>query len=177
MTDQTFTPLARIESLLFVASAPVPIKRLAKGLAMKPSEVKSLLHTLQTQYVERGLELQWTDEGVQLTTAPESAEVVESFLGLGATTRLSPASVEVLAIVAYLQPVTRPQIDQIRGVSSDGALRKLLHFGLVYEVGRKETPGRPILYGTSAEFLQYFGLNSLDDLPDLPEEAQETVSK
>lgn len=173
MTDRTLTPHARIESLLFVASAPVSIKRLAKVLNMKAAEVKTVLYELQEQYLDRGLDVQWTDEGVQLTSAPESAELVESFLGLDATTRLSPASVETLAIVAYLQPVTRPYIDQIRGVSSDGALRKLLTFGLVYEVGRKETPGRPILYGTSAEFLQYFGLSSLDDLPELPEDVDE----
>lgn len=173
MTDQTLTPLARIESLLFVSSSPVPVSRLARGLDLTTSEVNALLYQLQEQYLDRGLDLQWTDEGVQLTTAPESAEIVESFLGLTATTRLSPANIETLAIVAYMQPVTRPQIDQIRGVNSDGALRKLLTFGLVQEIGRKETPGRPILYGTTVEFLQYFGLSSLDELPELPEEVED----
>ncbi|MGB1250701.1 MAG: SMC-Scp complex subunit ScpB [Candidatus Promineifilaceae bacterium] len=173
MTDQTLTPTAQIESILFVASAPVPVKRLARVLGMKAADVKTHLYDLQEELLDRGLDLQWAPEGVQLTSAPESAELVETFLGLGSTTRLSPASIETLAIAAYLQPVTRPQIDQIRGVNSDGALRKLLAFGLVREIGRKDSPGRPILYGTSAEFLQYFGLGSLDELPDLPDDVDD----
>ena len=109
---------------------------------------------------------------VQFTTAPESSAVVERFLGLEVTTRLSQAAVEVLAIVAFMQPATRPQIDQIRGVNSDSSLRTLLGFGLIEEVGRLETPGRPILYSTTPEFLQYFGLDSLDSLPQLNDEEE-----
>ncbi len=109
---------------------------------------------------------------VQLTTAPESSAVVERFLGLEVTSRLSQAAVEVLAIIAFMQPVTRPQIDQIRGVNSDSSLRTLLSFGLIEEVGRLETPGRPILYSTTPEFLQYFGLESIDSLPTLLEEEE-----
>jgi segregation and condensation protein B len=90
---------------------------------------------------------------------------VEKFLGLEATARLSRAAMETLAIIAYRQPVTRPGIDAIRGVNSDGVLKSLLSKGLVQEVGRTEGPGRPILYGTSAEFLQHFGLASLTELP------------
>jgi segregation and condensation protein B len=116
---------------------------------------------------------------VQLTTAAELAGLIEEFLGLEQFTRLSQASLEVLSIVAYQQPVTRPQVDQIRGVNSDGALRTLLSRSLIEEVGRQETPGRPILYGTTVEFLQYFGLESLAQLPALPsdtdEEGPETV--
>lgn len=107
---------------------------------------------------------------VQLTTAAEASAHIERFLGLEVTTRLSPAALEVLAIVAYLQPVTRPHIDQLRGVNSDGALRSLLSKGLVEEVGRLEKPGRPILYGTTPEFLQSFGLNGIADLPQMDEE-------
>lgn len=161
--------LLKLESLLFVASDATPISRLAQALGETPRMVERLLYDLQEQYEERGIRLQWTDDGVQLTSAPESAEIIETFLGLEYNTRLSPAAVEVLAIVAFLQPTTRPQIDRIRGVNSDASLRKLLTFGLVEELGRSDAPGRPILYGTTPEFLQAFGLDSLDQLPDLPE--------
>jgi segregation and condensation protein B len=95
------------------------------------------------------------------------AESVERFLGLEATSHLSRAALETLAIVAYQQPVTRPQIESVRGVSSDGVMKSLLGKGLVQEVGRTEGPGRPILYGTTPDFLQNFGINSLMDLPPL----------
>lgn len=160
--------LAQLESLLFVASGATPVSRLARALDETSRSVEKLLDQLQEQYVSRGLNLQWTDEGVQMTSAPENASIVETFLGLETNTRLSPAAVEVLAIVAHMQPVTRPHIDRIRGVNSDGSLRKLLTFGLVEELGRSEAVGRPILYGTTPEFLQHFGLDSLDQLPELP---------
>lgn len=166
MSDQK---IAQLESLLFVASGATPIARLARALEETQKSVEKLLDQLQEQYAGRGLSLQWTDEGVQMTSAPESAEVVETFLGLEMNTKLSPAAVEVLSIVAYMQPVTRPHIDRIRGVNSDGSLRKLLTFGLIEELGRSEAVGRPILYGTTPEFLQHFGLESLEQLPDLPE--------
>lgn len=161
--------LARLESVLFVAGGPLAIGRLAQLLERPPREVERLLQRLQEQYTRRGLDVQWSPQGVQLTTAPESAAVVERYLGLETTTRLSQAALEVLALVAYLQPVTRPKIDEIRGVNSDGALRTLLTHGLIEEAGRQETPGRPILYVTTVEFLQLFGLNSLAALPPLPE--------
>lgn len=167
---------AIIEGLLFVASGSVPIGRLAKTLALKPKQIESLLYDLQEQLVTRGLNLQWTTDGVQLTTAPEIAHHIEQFLGLDTITRLSPAALEVMSIVAYMQPVTRPQIDRIRGVNSDGSLRKLLTFSLIEEVGRQDTPGRPILYATTPEFLQQFGLDSLNQLPELPsDDTDETV--
>jgi segregation and condensation protein B len=162
--------LATLECLLFVASGSTPVSRLARAMEIDSAEVQRLLHELELTYADRGLRLQWHKGGVQLTTAPEASAAIEAFLGLEATSRLSQAALEVLSIVAYLQPATRPQIDQIRGVNSDGALRNLLGKGLVEEVGRLETPGRPILYGTTSEFLQYFGLASLDGLPDLEEE-------
>ncbi|KAA3660648.1 MAG: SMC-Scp complex subunit ScpB, partial [Chloroflexi bacterium] len=103
----------------------------------------------------------------------EASSVIERFLGLEVTSRLSQAALEVLAIVAYLQPITRPQIDQIRGVNSDGALRTLLSKGLIEEVGRMETPGRPILYGSTPEFLQHFGLSIIEELPPLETDEEE----
>ncbi len=140
---------------------------------MTPAAVGELLRELDAEYGTRGLRLQWSGGGlVQLTTAAETAAAVERFLGLELTTRLSQAAVEVLAIVAYLQPATRPQIDQIRGVNSDGALRSLLSKGLIEEVGRLEKPGRPILYGTTPDFLQSFGLGALTDMPPLDDEEE-----
>ncbi len=167
------TPLMQLESLLFVASGPVSPARLATALEMTPAAVGELLRELDAEYGTRGLRLQWSGGGlVQLTTAAETAAAVERFLGLELTTRLSQAAVEVLAIVAYLQPATRPQIDQIRGVNSDGALRSLLSKGLIEEVGRLEKPGRPILYGTTPDFLQSFGLGALTDMPPLDDEEE-----
>lgn len=171
MSDD-LSPIAKIESMLFVASGPVPIARFAKVLNLNKRKTEALLYKLQEDYVDRGLDLQWTNDGVQLTTAPETASLIETFMGLESTTRLSNAALEVLAIVAYMQPVTRPYVDQIRGVNSDGALRKLLTHALIEEVGRQDTPGRPILYGTTPEFLQHFGLDSIDALPPLPDDEE-----
>lgn len=167
------TPLAQLESLLFVASGPVSATRLAVALGIPPATVSNLLRDLAVEYQGRGFRLQWSGNGlVQLTTAAEAATIIERFLGLEVTTRLSQAALEVLAIIAYMQPVTRPQIDQIRGVNSDGALRSLMSKGLVEEVGRMEKPGRPVIFGTTTDFLQYFGLNTLDDLPRMDEEEE-----
>lgn len=165
------SPIILLESLLFVASGPVSPARLAAALDISQAAVHELLGKLGEEYQGRGLRLQRSGGGlVQLTSAPEASGAIERFLGLELTSRLSQAALEVLAIVAYLQPATRPQIDQLRGVNSDGALRTLLSKGLVEEVGRLETPGRPILYGTTPEFLQSFGLNALMDMPPLEEE-------
>lgn len=167
---EELSPLALLESLLFVASGPVSAGRLASALETTPAAVESLLGALEQEYQARGLRLQRSGAGVQLTTAPGAGSVVERFLGLEVTTRLSQAALEVLAIVAYLQPITRPQIDHLRGVNSDGALRTLLSKGLLEEVGRLEKPGRPILYGTTPDFLQHFGLDALSDLPPMEDE-------
>ncbi len=164
---------ALIESVLFVASGPVSSGRLAQTLETTQAVVESLLTTLEDEYRSRGLRLQRSGGAVQLTTAPETSHVIERFLGLELTTRLSQAALEVLSIVAFMQPVTRPRIDQVRGVNSDSSLRTLLGQGLIEEVGRMETPGRPILYGTTPEFLQHFGLNSLAELPELESDEEE----
>jgi segregation and condensation protein B len=168
VTETTLTPdiEASLEALLFVAAAPVAIAQLAEVLDQKQQDVEAALRGMEKNYLQgRGLSLQWHAGRVQLTTAPALSAVVEKFLGLEATARLSRAAMETLAIIAYRQPVTRPGIDSIRGVNSDGVLKSLLSKGLVQEVGRTDGPGRPILYGTSAEFLQHFGLSSLTELP------------
>ena len=159
---------ALLESLLFVADGPVSPGRLAEALEITPEAVLVLLRELEGTYARRGLALQWSGGNlVQLTTAPSAASIIERFLGLEATSRLTAASLEALAIIAYRQPVTRPQVDAIRGVNSDGVIRTLLSKGLIEEVGRAQAPGRPILYGTTPTFLQYFGLVSLEELPEL----------
>jgi len=168
-----------IESLLFVADEPVHLDRLATVVEADVAEVEAALAQLTKEYSQRGMRLQRKRQRVQLVTAPEAADHVRRFLGLEFTSKLSPASLETLAIVAYRQPTTRAQIEAIRGVNSDSVLRTLLNRGLVEEQGRLEQVGRPILYGTTFEFLQQFGLASLDQLPPLEdaEPAGEEVAK
>jgi len=161
---------APLEALLFVAPGPVTAAQLAAALEITTAEVEAGLAQLGEELQGRGLRLQRHAGQLQLTTAPEMAPLVERFLGLEATSHLSRAALEALAIVAYQQPATRPQLDAIRGVNSDGVLKSLLSKGLVQDVGRAEGPGRPILYTTTSDFLQHFGLNSLEELPPLEEE-------
>jgi segregation and condensation protein B len=165
----------KLESLLFVAPEPVTTAQLAAALDIAPSVIERGLHELDTSLANRGLRLQRNAGRFQLTTAPELAELIERFLGLEATTHLSRAALETLAIIAYQQPVTRPQIDAIRGVNSDSMMKSLLSKGLILESGRADGPGRPILYSTTPEFLQHFGLNSILEMPPLakPEEEGE----
>ncbi len=158
-----------LEALLFVAPGEVSPAMLAAALELPQAEVERGLDELAEAYARagRGLRLQRHRGRVQLTSAPEAGRFIERFLGLDAGARLSRAALEALAIVLYKQPVTRPQIDAIRGVNSDGVVRSLLLRGLIQEVGRAEAPGRPILYSSTSECLQYFGLSSLADLPPL----------
>lgn len=166
---------AAIEGLLFVADSPVSVGRLAEALQVTPAQVEYALVELDNDSVRRGMRLQRAGNRVQLVTAPELAPSVERFLGLEARTHLSRAALETLAIIAYRQPLTRPEIESIRGVGSDSVLRTLLSVGLIEEVGRAVTVGRPILYGTTFEFLQHFGLCRLEELPPLEDEPAEVV--
>ena len=156
-----------VESLLFVADEPVPVTRLVGILEVSEDAVEAALGDLEEVCRARGIRLQRKGDRVQLASAPEAAPYIERFLGLDLTARLSPAALEVLAIVAYRQPITRAQIEAVRGVSCDAVLRTLVSRGLLEEVGRLEQAGRPILYGTTFQFLQHFGLNTLSDLPPL----------
>ncbi|WP_322793604.1 SMC-Scp complex subunit ScpB [Bellilinea sp.] len=168
---------SKLEALLFVAPSPVNVHQLAEAIGVSTEEVEQGLRRLsQTFQQGRGLRIQFFQGKYQLTTAADLASLVERFLGLEATSRLSRAALETLAIIAYRQPITRPGIDAVRGVNSDGVLKSLLSKGLVQEIGRAEGPGRPILYGTTMDFLQHFGLNSLDDLPPFELLEQEGVS-
>src|SRR5688572_7968614 len=157
----------KLEALLFVAGEPVTTAQLATALDVAPSVIERGLNELDESLSSRGLRLQRHAGRVQLTTAPQLAELIERFLGLEAITHLSRAALETLAIIAYQQPVTRPQVDSIRGVNSDAMMKSLLSKGLILESGRTEGPGRPILYSTTPEFLQHFGLNSILELPPL----------
>lgn len=166
-SNEELSLAAKIEAMLFVSAEPVPVQQLSQALDVTASVVERGLKELEESLQARGLRLQRNAGRVQLTTAPELAGLVETFLGLEAVTHLSRAALETLAIIAYQQPVTRPQVDSIRGVNSDGMLKSLLSKGLILESGRTDGPGRPILYSTTPEFLQHFGLNSLMELPPL----------
>ena len=168
---------ASLEALLFAAPSSVTLAQLAAALEIPLPEVEKGLAELQERYSQGGLRLQRHQSRIQLTTAPEAAQLVERFLGLDATSRLSRAALETLAMIAYQQPVTRPEIDAVRGVNSDGVLKSLLNKGLIQETGRAERPGRPILYSTTPDFLQHFGLNSLEELPPLQDIVAENVDQ
>ena len=161
------TLAVKLEAMLFVAPEPVAPAQLAAALDVTNSVVERGLKELEEALQSRGLRLQRHGGRVQLTSAPELAELVERFLGLEAVSHLSRAALETLAIIAYQQPVTRPQIDAVRGVNSDGMMKSLLGKGLIMESGRADGPGRPILYSTTPEFLQHFGINSILELPPL----------
>ncbi len=161
------TLAAKIEAMLFVSAEPVPVAQLTAALDVNSTVVERSLKELEESLATRGLRLQRNAGRVQMTTAPEIASLVEKFLGLEAVTHLSRAALETLAIIAYQQPCTRPQVDSLRGVNSDGMMKSLLSKGLIQEAGRTEGPGRPILYSTSPEFLQHFGLGSIAELPPL----------
>lgn len=163
--------VARVEALLFVSASPVTPAALSAALQVPVREVEQALTALGARSSTRGLRLQEHRDGYQLTTAPELAQDIETLLNLEATSQLTRAALEVLAIIAYEQPVTRPHIDGIRGVNSESALRTLLRHGLIEETGRTEGPGRPILYATTPEFLQHFGLGRMADLPPLSTDA------
>lgn len=158
---------AQLQALLFVASQPVGPGELAEALGATLKDVEASLDQLEQELLGGGLRLQRLSGRVQLTTAADTAPAIERFLGLEARSHLSRPALETLAIIAYRQPTTRPQIDAIRGVNSEAMLKSLLLKGLIYEMGRSDGPGRPILYATSPDFLQHLGLNSITDLPPL----------
>jgi segregation and condensation protein B len=157
------------EALLFVADGPVQLDDLAKAVGCDRAALEQSLERLAGFYLSRGLRVMRTGSHAQMVTAPEAGPVVEHFLGLGISTRLSAPALECLAIIAYRQPITRAQIEAIRGVNSDAVIRTLLARALIAPIGRLEQVGRPVLYGTTFEFLQYFGIQSLDELPLLPD--------
>ncbi|NLW17643.1 MAG: SMC-Scp complex subunit ScpB [Firmicutes bacterium] len=161
-----FRPEAQLEAVLFAAPEPVSLEKLAEILGMPLWECEQVLEryrqALQTN--ERGIMLRFVAGGWQLVTKPEMADLIAN-LAPKRHYKLSKPTLETLAIIAYRQPITRAEIEEIRGVKAEKALATLLERGLIVEAGRKDTIGRPILYATSDAFLEYFGLKSLEDLP------------
>jgi segregation and condensation protein B len=164
----------RLEAVLFVASEPATLKELCAATDAAPDAIKSALADLSSDLRGRGMTLREVGGGWRLTANPAYRADVERFL-LPPKNHLSPAALETLAIVAYLQPVTRAEVESLRGVISDGVMGTLEQRDLVEELGRKEVVGRPIIYGTTEFFLESFDLKSLDDLPPLPDGAPKRV--
>jgi segregation and condensation protein B len=157
---------AGLEALLFVAERPLSRREIGAIAGVDRATVDARLGDLEVSLLGRGIRLIASGDRVELATAPDAGPLVARYVGAD-DTRLSPAALETLAIVAYRQPLTKSVIERIRGVDSDYSLRTLLHRRLVVELGRADTPGRPFLYGTGFDFLERFGLTSLDDLPPL----------
>ena len=157
------------EALLFIAERPLTSAELAELGRVPRLQAEAILAELAEQLSgdRRGIRLQRLDDAWQLATAPEVGERLAAY-AVREEPRLTPASLEALAVVAYRQPCTRGEVDRLRGVDSDYVLRSLLHRRLIVEVGRRDAPGRPILYGTTFTFLERFGLTSLEDLPPVP---------
>jgi segregation and condensation protein B len=166
--------VGQLEALLFVAERPLTRREIATLAGVDRQTVDAVLGDLEVALRERGLRLVAAGDEVQLVTASEAGSLIARYTGAEGT-KLSNAALETLAIIAYRQPVTRGTIERIRGVDSDYVVRTLLHRRLVVEQGRADTPGRPILYGTGFDFLERFGITSLDDLPPLDAEAAERL--
>ena len=161
----------RIEAILFVAGEAVAIRDMAKALQIEEKTLKEALKEIGSEYdyEQRGFLLKRFGDKVQLATRPLYSEDVLRLLQPVQQQSLSQAAMETLAVVAYKQPVTRAEVEQIRGVKCDYSLQSLMIKGLIQEAGRKDTIGRPILYGTTDMFLSHFGIQGLEDLPPLPE--------
>lgn len=159
------------EAVLFAAGEPLEIEKLAQALEIDVENAESLIITLSDSYDEResGLQIVKMGDKYQICTRKEYSEQIRNVLELKRNAPLSSAAFEVLAVIAYNQPITKAYIEQVRGVDCSGVISTLCQKGLIEEVGRLELPGRPLIYGTTAEFLKCFCISSLDDLPDVPE--------
>lgn len=158
-----------LEAIMFMAPEPLSLTKLAEITKLKPDEINSLLKDIEVELADRGMRIEMIAGGFRMIACPEAKPYLEELSQRQKRNSLSPAALEVLAIIAYLQPITRTEVDEIRGVSSDSSLTTLLERGLIAEVGRKDAPGRPILFATTKAFLVYFGLKDLSALPNLAE--------
>lgn len=167
-----------LESFLFLSGEPITLSAIKDVIELPESEIKRLLDELIIEYSElnKGLLIVEIANGYQMVTNPEYEEWVKKFRSTHISSRLSMPALETLAIIAYKQPIIRAEIEQIRGVNSDSAIRTLLEKRLVKIMGRKEAPGRPFLYGTTREFLQYFGLKDLTELPTFKDLVREEAA-
>lgn len=165
-----------IEAILFAMAAPVSEEELANVLGCHPVHVRQLMDEMAAEYADegRGLSLVRIEDGYQLCTKKETYEALIKLVSIPRNWRLTDVQLETLSIIAYKQPVTKAEIEAIRGVSSDHAVNRLLEAGLVEELGRKDAPGRPVLFGTTTEFLRRFGLENTESLPDVNPEKLET---
>jgi segregation and condensation protein B len=177
MSDRPHDLDAFFEALLFIAERPLATAELAELGGVPRLEAEGTLSALAERLAEdaRGLRVQHHDDAWQLVTAPEVGARLAAYAAREEA-RLSPAALEALAVVAYRQPCTRGDVERVRGVDSDYVIRSLLHRRLITEVGRRDTPGRPVLFGTTFTFLERFGLTSLDDLPPLSSEAAQLTA-
>lgn len=164
-----------LEAILFAAGDPLPVKRVAAALDLPVSDIEAAVTALAAELEERqsGLVLKRLGDQVQLCTRTEFSEPVRQVLAMKKNTPLSGAAFEVLAVIAYNQPVTKSFVEQVRGVDCSGVIGSLTAKGLIEEKGRLELPGRPIVYGTTPAFLRCFCIESLDELPPLPEKEPE----
>lgn len=167
-----------VEALLFISGEPVTIADLRNNTELAETEIKQLLEEMILEYRKenRGLLIMEIAGGYQMVTNPQYASWIKKFKNTAASSRLSAPALETLAIIAYNQPIIKAEIEQIRGVGSDGVIKTLLDKRLIKIMGRKEVPGKPLLYGTTREFLQYFGLKDLTDLPTLKELTREEAA-
>ncbi|MDX9714507.1 MAG: SMC-Scp complex subunit ScpB [Dissulfurispiraceae bacterium] len=167
-----------VESLLFVAGEPVTCSAIAKLTDIPEADVKHYLNELSESYKTRasGIIITEIADGFQMITNPDNGFWVRKLRNINQSSKLSQAALETLAIIAYKQPLTKVEVDQLRGVNSDGAVKTLVDRRLIKIIGKKEAPGRPFLYGTTKEFLQYFGLKNLAELPSLSDFLKEDAA-
>ncbi len=167
-----------IETLLFLSGEALSVQSLREILEIPEGDIRNLLTELMEEYRGRttGLMIVEIANGYQMVTNPEYAGWVKKFRNIHASSKLSLPALETLAIIAYRQPIIKAEIEQVRGVNSDSAIRTLYDKRLIKIMGRKEAPGRPFLYGTTREFLQYFGLKDLTELPTLKDVAREEAA-
>lgn len=163
-----------IECMLFVSEEPLTAAQMAAALEVEEPLVEQSVYDLILDHGDSGLQIVRIAGGFQMCTRPEYSDVCQRIL-VPQNQKLSRAGLETLAVVAYRQPVTQPEVEAIRGVNSDGVMKKLLERGIIKEVGRKQTVGRPILYGTTSKFLEHLGLDDLADLPDIDTLAVEQI--
>jgi segregation and condensation protein B len=170
--------IAVLEALLFLSGEPLEISKIKEVIGLPELEIKRLMDELILKYREQegGLLIVEIANGYQMVTNPAYSEWVKKFKGMQLSTKLSMPALETLSIIAYKQPVIKAEIEQLRGVNSDSAIKTLLEKRLIKVIGRKEAPGRPFVYGTTKEFLQYFGLKDLTELPTLKDLVREEAA-
>ena len=172
--------LAKVEAILFTMGEAVEIRRIAEAVEHDEDTVRNCIRALSDRYKDEsfGIQIIELDESFQMCTKPEMYESIIKLTNVPKKHVLTDVLLETLSIVAYKQPITKADIESIRGVNSDHSINKLLEYGLIEEVGRKNAPGRPCLFGTSEEFLRHFGISSIDELPVItPEKMEEFKSE